>query len=123
MKDVIMFGAGIIGLEFLPVIQGKYNLKLIVDNDIAKQETTISGVPVASPEKISEHYYDFIFITSTAVGEIHDELIKLGVPDKKIKILTYESDESKAIFPWDAFIFITLSVITIITMIWWILAY
>lgn len=89
MKTII-WGAGGTTKEFLirPIMNYKYDIICIVDNDSSKWGTVFNGYKVISPSDIEKYEYDIIIICSIYSNVIYSQLTKkLGV--KSNKITTY----------------------------------
>lgn len=105
---VILFGAGLVGRQILPVYRDKVDIIGFADNDPKKQERSVLGVPVMQPDTILNHQYDYVVISSTSVGQIMDQLISLGVPRERIRVIREAESGENRHFPWDALLFLVI---------------
>lgn len=62
----------------------KKEMVALIDNSPAKQNTFIDGIEVLAPEEGIQRSYDVIVILSFYVKEMKQQLIQLGVAEKKI---------------------------------------
>jgi len=102
---LLLFGAGLVGIQVLPKYLQKFNVLAFADNDRSKHGTRLSGIEIVSAERICDFDYDFIVITSTASAQIFDQLLSMGILKEKIKE-AHEIHGPK--FPWDAVLFLVV---------------
>ncbi len=53
-RDLILFGTGAFTRQFLSMFAGDVRVKMLLDNNPAKQGTEMQGIPVVSPEILKE---------------------------------------------------------------------
>lgn len=88
VKSVIIFGAGGVGrrLHDLMSLEKQNNIIAFIDNDSAKHNTYYKGTVILHPEKLKNLEFDEVhFGSAMGVNELGVHLIKLGVPQQKIK--------------------------------------
>jgi FlaA1/EpsC-like NDP-sugar epimerase len=108
-NKIILFGAGLVGRQVLPKYLERFNVLAIADNDPKKQSGTLSGVDIIHPQQIAQYDYDYLVITSTSIQPILDQVLSLGVAPDKVKQYVDHLAIAKQPFPWDAIVFIALS--------------
>ena len=69
----------------LPELNKKF-VKLIIDNNPEKWNTNIWGINIQSPNRINPDL-DRVIITGSFTKELKDQVLKMGVSEKKIMIL------------------------------------
>ena len=87
MKKIIIWGAGAAGSALLKQVRDKYDVIAFVDSDerlIGKEK---ENIPIKEPRNaVFELEYDYIFIgTMAACQEVLEQLVKMGIPEHKIK--------------------------------------
>lgn len=107
---VVLFGAGIIGREVFPKLAEHIQVVAFTDNDPAKHGSKISGIDIVSPDMLSTLDYDLILISSSAIADIFNQLIGLGVAEEKIVVLS-DAEKGAPEFPWDAVIFLVVCIL------------
>lgn len=80
---VIIFGTGKLYRS------GRYNFSdmeivAFADNDPAKWGTYLDGVPIISPDRISDYQYDYILLVTVYYKEIYEQLLQLGIAEETI---------------------------------------
>lgn len=81
--DILIFGTGTYYKIFRKWMK-QYNILAFLDNNSMIQGTEFDGYKVVSPERLDYYSYDRIYILSSFLNEICDQLISLGVPKEKI---------------------------------------
>jgi hypothetical protein len=83
--NILVFGVGAasVGVEYQSVLSG-FNIVAYLDNDSSKWNSTREGRQILSPRSVAELDYDRVLITSGAYDEMHQQLLRLGVPPEKI---------------------------------------
>lgn len=104
---VILFGAGLVGREVLPKLGKHVEVLAFADNDPNKQGSKVLGVDVIPPSSIPDRQYDLVLITSTAVSDIHEQLLRLGIPAEKLLVMK-DAEAGSPEFPWDAVLFLVV---------------
>ena len=107
-RNILIYGAGVAGINFAETLikNSKFNLIAYVDDDLSKQNRSISNIPVISFDKINNYKFKYFIdeiilaIPSLSISkrrEIINNLSKLNV---KIKTLPDLSDyiENKKFF-------------------------
>lgn len=89
MYEVVFWGAGTYGQEFLEECEKKSDIYVdriiaFVDNDPVKWNTCLKMIKVISPKELFRENYDYIVITSIYVNEIRRQLVGLGIDEEKI---------------------------------------
>ncbi|MDR0530751.1 MAG: macrocin-O-methyltransferase [Oscillospiraceae bacterium] len=80
LPKAFVFGAGSGAGSFLGLIQKKYQVICLLDNDEAKWNSRVEGIPVCRPSMIREADYDKIVIASSAgLDAMVEQLIGMGV--------------------------------------------
>lgn len=90
MKNIILFGAGNYGKAAVKHY-GKENIRYFVDNNKVKQNTYILGIPVISPERMTEINKEgtyHIVIASRHHKEIENQLKDMGIRHYEIYFLS-----------------------------------
>lgn len=105
---ILMFGAGLVGRDLLPLYQSYFDVLAVVDNDPMKRGTHILGIPVISVDDIKTHDFDLLIVTSTSVGEIFSQLRGIGLPEEKLKRYNDPAFQVERRYPWDAIIFLAI---------------
>lgn len=86
MVKLILYGAGILGLDYYRQIKKKeeFDLVLWVDKNWEKYQDRFASV--VSPDCIAEVEYDYIILAVSIkyVDEVREELIAKGVPESKM---------------------------------------
>lgn len=85
-KKIIVFGAGILGHAAVSTLQYfNKTIACICDNDVQKQGTVLSGIPVVSPSEavgVTNNATIFVCVFNDAnFKAISDQLMKLGFKD------------------------------------------
>lgn len=80
---IIIFGTGKIYERYKNELS-KLPIVAFLDNDPNKYGTTLDGVIIEAPSKISQYNYDYIFIMSVHYKEMRDQLLELGVSNSCI---------------------------------------
>lgn len=107
--DVILFGAGLVGRQVVPVYKDKVNIVCFADNDPKKKGKMVQGIKVISPDDICNTTHDYVVISSTSIGQIMDQLLTMGIPRERIKVMREAESGDKRHFPWDAMLFLLLT--------------
>jgi hypothetical protein len=84
-KSVILFGSGDLGNDAYQTYKYFYNIVCFSDNDPIKRGKGFKSLKVIHPRSITEHEFDLVIISSMFYHPIHDQLIDLGIPERKIK--------------------------------------
>lgn len=82
-KKVFVFGTGEYYQKYHKWLIG-YQVIALVDNDPSKQGNCLDGYKMISPLELKDYEYDQIYILTTYVNEIREQLIGMGVPEDKI---------------------------------------
>lgn len=85
MNTIILFGASRGGENFIKNNHDKYEIIAVVDNDVTKQGELICNIPIIAAEEINSCDYDYIIVASMYVHSITEQLMTLGIDEKKIK--------------------------------------
>lgn len=85
--DVLVFGTGRIYQRYKKYLSS-VNVCALLDNSVAKHNTSIDGIPVCAPSSLEKYKYDYIVIMCAAVEEVKGQLLSLGVVENRI--LTYK---------------------------------
>ncbi|KLO21411.1 winged helix-turn-helix transcriptional regulator [Marinitoga sp. 1155] len=91
-KNILLYGAGVVGGIVLKVLTGE-NINVIgfIDDSISKQGDKLHGISIYSPEEVKELKYDMIIIASFR----HSERIFENAKKHKIKnIYIFNIDET-----------------------------
>ncbi|MDR2695233.1 MAG: methyltransferase [Deltaproteobacteria bacterium] len=81
LPKAFVFGAGAGAYSLLGAIRRRYEVIALLDNDEAKWNTLVEGIPVRSPGAIFDTDYDIIVIAAgSARNPIAEQLIGMGVP-------------------------------------------
>jgi len=83
-KEIIIFGAGIIGLHIHNFLKEFSKPICFIDNDIQKQSCFINGLKVLSPEVIYEYKNAIIVLASEKKSEMMSQLIDVMNVNNKI---------------------------------------
>jgi hypothetical protein len=83
--NVILFGSGNLGDEAFECYKWFYNIVCFSDNDPIKRGKAFKSLKVIHPRSITEHEFDLVIISSMFYHPIHEQLIDLGIPERKIK--------------------------------------
>lgn len=94
-KRVLLFGAGTLGVKLLQNLPSSMEAIGFVDNDPAKQGTTVSGIEVLKPGDILTTEFDYIVLASSFVARIVDQLMALGVSKKALLCLNFSNIEGR----------------------------
>ncbi|MFT8351708.1 hypothetical protein [Clostridium saccharoperbutylacetonicum] len=85
MINVFIWGTGDFRSKVESIINSKnINTIAYIDNKKEMQGKFINDKTIINPNKINEYKYDYILIASQYYKEIHDQLIYLGINEKKI---------------------------------------
>lgn len=84
MSRIILFGTGSAALDFLSVAPASLQIMGLMDNDISRHGTSVSGYEVLSPTRLIDLDIDYVVIAARAVDAIREGIIRIGVPDEKI---------------------------------------
>ena len=84
MDKVVIFGVGNNYLEFKKKFQSTYEIVCLVDNKY--KEIDMEGV--YSPSVILEKKFDYIIVTPSIFEEIYQQLLGMGIPKEKIRLLS-----------------------------------
>lgn len=104
--NVLVFGAGQCGLEFVAKQRQSLNadvtITAFIDNDRLLHGQSFYGIPVLPPERIPETSFDKIVISVEDVAvicAISAQLVELGVPDDKVVILHLPPVKMQQLYP------------------------
>lgn len=87
MKNILLFGTGSGLKDILSIIPKEITILALCDNDINKQNTSLYGHQIISPNQILNYDFNYIIITSQATDAIKNQLIKIGINEFKILCL------------------------------------
>lgn len=83
--NVIFWGAGAECEANISLVPKEWNKVAIIDKDINKRGTIISGIPVLGTNTVAQLVFDYVIITSSKYSfEIKEDIIKLGISPMKI---------------------------------------
>lgn len=108
MKDskeqVVLYGLGNAGKSMLPYLRENFDVLFWVDGNQGLWGTVYEGIPIRSPESVSEHSGRVIVTTTdTFFVEISEFLFKLGFDKRKIFRGQYHfCDQREEIVPYEA---------------------
>jgi ubiquinone/menaquinone biosynthesis C-methylase UbiE len=78
-REVVVWGAGIAGRRLAAVVHDLGGtVSALVDSDLSKQATSVSGLPVISPAALQERSTAFVLVGSMFAVEIEARLIGMG---------------------------------------------
>lgn len=80
-KEIILFGAGVIGERTWNNLKNHYQIKAYADNDENLWGKTLHGVSIIPPEKIKMYGKIQVVICSDYYNEISVQLLKLNIED------------------------------------------
>ena len=80
---ILVFGTGEFYNQYKKYII-RHEILAFLDNDNTKQGRTLDGSVIVSPEELSSFEFDAIFLLSLKCDEMKDQLLTLGVDEKKI---------------------------------------
>ena len=86
MVKIIIFGAGVGGKKTLENLSVNDLILCFVDNDSKKHGTEICGYKVCKPSDILTMDYDYILIGSMYHKDIKNQLIGMGVTERRIVV-------------------------------------
>jgi len=85
LPKAFIFGAGSAGRHILQLARTQFKVEAFLDNDKEKQGQIFEGLPVYAPKILLETDYEMIIVASNAgVNTITEQLLKLGLDNKKI---------------------------------------
>lgn len=100
--NIIVFGAGEESRKAIPILERKYHILFLSDNDKKKQGTFIGSYAVRPPEEIKEYDVDIVIVSTKYALEIERHLQKMGVNREKLyfcrRVFENHMDEYK-IYP------------------------
>lgn len=95
---ILIFGTGKIYKKYKNSIKKTVEIVGFLDNDIAKQGTTLDGKRIYAPQEVSLFAYDYIALFSRSDARMKEQLMELGVRfedilqyDKLYKVLECNS--------------------------------
>jgi FlaA1/EpsC-like NDP-sugar epimerase len=91
MKNVAIFGCGLAGQRAYKQLKSRYFVVTFLDNDSAKHDQRLFGIPISNPDTYDYSQVDVVFIASMYLDEILVQLLGLDVPSTKID---YVSDDT-----------------------------
>lgn len=85
MNKIILFGTGSSSKKIDRIINKDKNMVIAyVDNNVEKQGLIFNGLPVYNPSKLIDVEFDFVIICSIYFTEIYQQLVDIGINQKKI---------------------------------------
>lgn len=84
MRDIIIFGLGIIGRNAILFFEKKYKIVLLVDNDKSKWGNSFGNYMIESPDKIQQFDCDVVVTPQKYGMEIVNQLQDMGVSRDRI---------------------------------------
>lgn len=76
-QEVAIFGTGIAAQDVLSIIKSK--VKVLIDNDVSKQNTTLEGIHITSVDDYLKNHRYPILICSSYYKEISEQLNNMGL--------------------------------------------
>lgn len=85
-KQVVIFGSGRRGINYLKQLYGKINIVAFADNSVDRQNTIVSGFKVYSLDKCLDAYPECIYLIAVKnnAEEIVKQIIDAGIGEKQI---------------------------------------
>lgn len=81
---IAIFGTGKRYLQLKDKLRKDIDIIVFLDNDPIKWGKTIDGISVINPKEIMHYTFDFVFLMSIYQKEMRDQLIQIGVAERKI---------------------------------------
>lgn len=84
MIDVYIFGTGHLYEDNKHRIRDEVNIVGFIDNDLKKQGQMLDKKKIYSPETLCDARYDFVFLMCFYPADMREQLIEMGINEKKI---------------------------------------
>lgn len=100
-ENVILFGAGKLGKQMLPLIRKKYNILYWTDNNKEMWGSEIDGITLTSPDCVNDFTEKIIVATGVEIFlEIVDQLLEEGISEEQI--FWARNNDKELIIPYNA---------------------
>lgn len=91
LMKIVIFGTGDYYQKNISRFESE-SVVALLDNNPEKEDTYLNGKKVYSPLRVAEIDYDYIVIMSLYANSMRNQLLELGVPDKKIILFSELQD-------------------------------
>ncbi|MDQ8186434.1 hypothetical protein [Pelagicoccus sp. SDUM812002] len=112
MRKIIIFGAGLGGRRANQCLRRGDKVIAFADNNPNRQGEMFLGKKIMSPVSLAEGNFDGILIASQYAPQIFQQLVELGIDQKKIEVADYDiilgNYEVPSSFKWGVFATIAL---------------
>ncbi len=85
-ERAVIFGAGSRGRHAFAAIAAHSHVVAFVDNDTAQQGASVHGCPVWAPATLDPTAFDVVYIASSRVTAIRQQLTTQGVAESRIRL-------------------------------------
>lgn len=84
MKDILVFGTGLVGQTAVHLLEEKYHILFAVDNDERKWGNLFEGYEIKPPSEILKYDCDIAIISRIYMREISFQLQEMGIETERI---------------------------------------
>jgi len=93
MRDIIVFGTGVMGKRTTFFLEKAYNILFFTDNDERKWKTTFGNYRIEAPSELKNYNCDVVISSRIYALEIAEQLRQMGISQDRIYFCyTFQSD-------------------------------